>query len=257
MRGTARPGSVSRRVTAGGRSGEMSSSHARVVDRGATSRSVAGDRWTRCRGRGTKPVSSSSMPSRAMVGRIHVSSASGGRPRRAASASTAWIVVSWHCRRTQKVRAGGASSRNGRPAGRRARRRLPGGGPSRRRRTSRAGRASAGPPARARLDRRRERPAGGSRPIGAPCPGAPRARAPSSRGRSARARRALPQRRWSAARSPPPRVRRRAARAWATAGVGRPVVAPARRLPLLAPPRPLVAVRPSLPHRRRSTRSRR
>ena len=52
------------------------------------------------------------MPSTAISRVIQVSAATGLRPSDAESASTAWIVVSWHWRRAQNCRGGGASLRN-------------------------------------------------------------------------------------------------------------------------------------------------
>ena len=62
-------------------------------------------------GRGANPSSNSSMPSLASAGENHNSSGRGARPSLAAIASTAWMVVSWHCRRVQACRGGGASNR--------------------------------------------------------------------------------------------------------------------------------------------------
>ena len=107
-------GVVCRVVTAG--RGPMSTSHQSARSSGRTTSRASSSQRSRDRGRVRNPPSSSSMPSPASTGSTQTSRGRGARPRDAASASTAWIVVSWHCRRAQKPRAGGASFRKTRAA---------------------------------------------------------------------------------------------------------------------------------------------
>ncbi len=153
-----------------------------------TTRSASSSQRSRDRGRVRKPPSSSSIPSPASSGSIQTSSGRGGRPSEAASASTACIVVSWHCRRAQKL------PRRRRVVEEDQRLDVVGGTVHRlgqRRRTVREPaqrvRRNRGPTLRRPRPPRRSgvrRPAA-PRPSGAPSPGARPGRARSSRGRSA------------------------------------------------------------------------